>query len=166
LTALVFHSWIVGATYTTMVELKTIQQVFKFERYKKLVILILTCLALSILLGIAQVIVEATGVQDDYFKYWWIWEMYWQLVYVVAVIAISIIWRPSENNALYAHSEQLPQSDGSVTDNEGKEDTGNDIIELEETSKDTDVALSEDGGKSKKSANLGSDSDSYSSTSL
>jgi len=160
LTNIVFLAWITFATYTTMVELKSESQSYKFSQYRTLVILILTCLALSILLAIFQLIVEAVQVQDDWFRWWWIWEVYWQLLRLAAVLTISILWKPSENNALYAYSQQLPQGDEGES---SKEDAPVELDADNETNKDDNKVNVEEGNKK---ANISSDEDSYTSSSL
>jgi len=159
LTEIIFLAWITFATYTTMIELKTESQSYKFSQYKTLVILILTCLAISVLVGIFQVIVETLKVRDDWFRWWWIWEMYWQLVRLSAVITISILWKPSENNSKYTYSQQLSQGED-VT--ETIKDDSNISLEGESTEKETSVNI-EVGNKK---ANISSDEDSYTSSSL
>jgi len=165
LTDVIFLAWITFATYTTMIELKAEQQTFKFGQYRTLIILILISLALSILLGIAQVIIESQGVQDSYFRWWWIWEMYWQLVYLAAVIAISVLWRPSSLNSQYTYSVQLTQGEGEFEPNEPKDDDKN--IELEtETPRSVELDKESEKNENKNKANISSDEDSYTSSSL
>lgn len=55
--------------------------------------------------------IETSKLQDEYFTLQWLWLAYWEFVYFACVLSVSIIWRPSENNMLYAYSTQLPQTE-------------------------------------------------------
>jgi len=109
-----YMAWIVFATYTTMMELKSTEQTFKFSQYRTLVVLILGALVVSIVVFMMNSMVEIFRVQDEWFRWWWIWELYWQLVTMVTIVAVCLLFRPNERNELYAHSLQLSQNDQEI----------------------------------------------------
>src|SRR4051794_14578682 len=101
-----------------MMELRTDIQTFKYSQYKNLIILMFIACSISLLIAVIQTYVlllfhliiscyyflllfklsstiRILRVQDDYFRWWWIWELYWQIVIAVTVVSIAVLWRPS-----------------------------------------------------------------------
>jgi len=166
-----FFGWITFSTYTTMMELKSEGQSFKFSQYKTLVICIIFCLGLSVVLGIMEVIVDQLQISDEFFKWWWIWEMYWKLANLATIVTLGLIWRPSENNKQYAHSQQLSQEDpdavGNASDTDIKLDEKKNNENKPTPKSTTTIEKSDQKVTSEGNVNLNSDSDdSYTSSSL
>jgi flagellar biosynthesis/type III secretory pathway M-ring protein FliF/YscJ len=57
----------------------------------------------------------------------WIFDSFWFVSYFFVFISIIIIWRPTENNKLYAFSEQI-----SKEENENENENFNEDDELAE----------------------------------
>jgi hypothetical protein len=45
----------------------------------------------------------------------WVWNAFWHTLYFVILIAIAILWRPTENNSRYAYSEMPTEDDVPLT---------------------------------------------------
>lgn len=157
ITAPIFCCWILFATYTTMMELKITEQSFKYNQYKKLIVLIFIACIISLLIAVIQTTIRLLRVQDDYFRWWWIWELYWQCVIVVTVVSVSLLWRPTERNELYAHSMQLPQSDDQIEMSEPKEGVdldGDDDNDLSSTKTQEKLETAINGDNEEKKVDL------------
>jgi hypothetical protein len=60
--------------------------------------------------------IETSKLQDEYFGLQWLWLAYWEFIYFACVLSVTIIWRPAENNKLYAYSTQLSQGEGGTSE--------------------------------------------------
>jgi len=70
----------------------------KFDLYKVLAILLLVSLSFSLVVSLAQIIIEATKQEDTHFRAWWLWTGYWEFIYFFCIIVVAFKWRPSQNN--------------------------------------------------------------------
>jgi len=77
----------------------------KFVMYKRLGVLLILSLILSIMILVAQLIITSMDAADDHFRVWWLWEGYWEFIYAACIIFVAWVWRPTENNLRYAYSE-------------------------------------------------------------
>jgi len=91
-----------------LTQLQEQKQEIKAKQYLILAILLILCLFISFVLLIVQGGIESGRYADEYFKWWWTWDAYWQFVYFACVFSVALIWRPSGNNKAYAYSMQLP----------------------------------------------------------
>lgn len=81
--------------------------------------------------------IELLGKNDEYFKIWWLWDVYWEFVYVVCLGFIIYLWQPNPNNKRYALSQQVPGEDPGNGDDEPKASSDDSsAIELESDDKE------------------------------
>lgn len=60
--------------------------------------------------------------EDQLWRSVWVWNAFWHTLYFIILIAICIIWRPTENNSRYAYSE-MPQEDVPLSNLQEQETT-------------------------------------------
>ena len=41
----------------------------------------------------------------------WVFEAFWQVLYMGVLVSIAVLWSPNQNNLQYAYSEQLSMGD-------------------------------------------------------
>lgn len=106
-----FGVWIVISLFNEMRSLKSNSQLEKYKLYSRLIILLVVAAIIAVIFAIAQAAATFADYEDESFRVWWLWDTYWEFVYFAVALAIAIIWRPNENNKLYAFSEQIPNED-------------------------------------------------------
>lgn len=122
-----------------MTQLEEKKQANKAGQYQNFGILLVVALTLSALILLVQGGAEATRYVDDYFKWWWAWDAYWQFVYFACVLSVAMIWRPSAHNASYGYSNQIPVEDDSHPVDEGDDDLA--TAKSDETQDDRNIQL-------------------------
>jgi len=45
----------------------------------------------------------------------WVWTAFWHVLYLVVLLAIAVLWRPTTNNTRYAYSEMPQDGEDEIT---------------------------------------------------
>jgi hypothetical protein len=77
----------------------------KFIMYKRLGVLLLLSLILSVVILITQLVITALNQSDLHFRVWWLWDGYWEFIYAACIFYIAWVWRPTDNNLRFAYTE-------------------------------------------------------------
>jgi len=117
----IFFGWIGYEMIRTIQTLKRVEKL-KFQMYRVLGILLIVSLSFSIVVTLAQLVIELLDQIDIHFRAWWLWNSYWEFIYFACVLVVAWIWRPTSQNHRYAYS-QLVVDD--IDDGE--------VVELDET---------------------------------
>jgi hypothetical protein len=70
-----------------------------YGRFSKAFLVLCLC---SLIFFIAEASVTFAEWEDESFKVWWLWAMYWEFFYFAVTLTIAILWRPGESNRDYA----------------------------------------------------------------
>jgi len=84
----VIFGWCGYELYFTFVKLEQ-NEGEKFNMYKRLGILLLISLILSVVILITQLVITALNQADLHFRVWWLWEGYWEFIYAACILYIS-----------------------------------------------------------------------------
>jgi len=87
--------------------LKLSKQEAKFQMFKILAITLLIAYIFSFTLFIIELVAQWNNYFNSWWRGWFFFDAYWEILYLVILIIIAIIWRPTENNFRYAFSSQL-----------------------------------------------------------
>jgi len=67
--------------------------------------LLIGSLVCSVIFFILQNFIELVSEDDDAFRVWWIFTLYWEFIYFIVITYIAYIWLPSQNNLRYAYED-------------------------------------------------------------
>eukprot|EP01128_Nolandella_sp_AFSM9_P005638 TRINITY_DN2762_c0_g1_i2.p1 TRINITY_DN2762_c0_g1~~TRINITY_DN2762_c0_g1_i2.p1 ORF type:complete len:584 (-),score=98.60 TRINITY_DN2762_c0_g1_i2:82-1629(-) len=97
--------WIAFMLKRMLDKLNKERQAAKYWLYYRLLVLCLAALAFSGIIYLFQVVLESEDVEDEFFRWWWLWETYWEFFYFAVLVYLAVVWRPNELNLRYAYSE-------------------------------------------------------------
>eukprot|EP01117_Protostelium_nocturnum_P009665 TRINITY_DN3455_c0_g1_i1.p1 TRINITY_DN3455_c0_g1~~TRINITY_DN3455_c0_g1_i1.p1 ORF type:complete len:505 (+),score=116.46 TRINITY_DN3455_c0_g1_i1:161-1675(+) len=103
----VFLGLIYFYLFKSLISLKPNKGSKKYTMFRNVAILLGVFYLLSILLFIIQLAASANGKEDAWWKGWFFFTGYWNIIYFIISVFISFLWRPSPNNARYAWSSQI-----------------------------------------------------------
>jgi hypothetical protein len=125
---LTFLIWIYVALLQTMNHLRTSGQTIKLDVYTKLAYVMG---AFILLVGMVTLVIVLArqGVFQWPWQLYWMQTVLWEVLNLAVLIAITVIWAPSEHAQLLAQSLQLTtdEFDAAVDDNEFDEEEEDDI---------------------------------------
>jgi len=102
-----FYWWIFVSLLRTISQLQVRKQTIKLEMYRRFLITLVVSGVISALVIFSQLMVQMTKEPDDTWQTDWIWAAFWHILYFAILLAIAIIWRPTDNNTRYAYTELL-----------------------------------------------------------
>eukprot|EP00164_Ancoracysta_twista_P004253 GFYU01005731.1.p1 GENE.GFYU01005731.1~~GFYU01005731.1.p1 ORF type:complete len:515 (+),score=109.61 GFYU01005731.1:170-1714(+) len=106
-----FYWWIFFSLSKNLQYLENRRQLIKLELYKRFTRILVGSIAITCLSILCQMYIMVThNVEANWHKLW-VFEAYWDVLYFGILVAIMILWRPSQNSQRYAYSEELPQAD-------------------------------------------------------
>lgn len=100
---LVFFGWIFVALFITMRGLKLANETTKYRMYRHLGMTLIGCAIALAVVYIFEFIVDAAGLEDPWWRFWWFFGTYWELVYLAVITVICFIWRPTANNRRFSY---------------------------------------------------------------
>eukprot|EP01119_Soliformovum_irregulare_P004154 TRINITY_DN15168_c0_g1_i1.p1 TRINITY_DN15168_c0_g1~~TRINITY_DN15168_c0_g1_i1.p1 ORF type:complete len:511 (-),score=113.00 TRINITY_DN15168_c0_g1_i1:56-1588(-) len=103
----IFLFWIFWSLMQTLLFLKTKRQDEKFRMYKVLAIVLLVAYVLSFTFFCIQLGAQYNGKFTDWWKGWFIFTGYWNILYWILLVVLGVLWRPNANNSRYAYSIQI-----------------------------------------------------------
>jgi len=105
-----FYWWIFLSLLKTIQQLTVRRQPIKLTMYRRFFGTLGFSGLVSSVIIVVQVIISMTYDQDKLWRSVWVWNAFWHTLYFIILIAIIILWRPTENNSRYAYSE-MPQEE-------------------------------------------------------
>jgi len=116
-TDIIFFFWIFWALYRSLSNLSVKKQPVKLLMFQRLRTLLLIAYIVSIIFFIIQIGASlSTTAQDNWWKGWWIFDIYWPLLHLVVLSGVILLWMPSSHNSRYAYSEQFDESEVSQSE--------------------------------------------------
>jgi len=109
----VFYWWIFLSLLRTIQQLTTRKQPIKLEMYKRFFGTLIVSGIISSIIIVIQLFIGVMSDADGMWRSIWVWTAFWHVLYFVILVAIVILWRPTQNNTRYAYQE--------VTDDVGEE---------------------------------------------
>jgi len=110
-----FYWWIFLSLLRTIQQLQLRKQMVKLTMYKRFLGTLVISGIISGIIIIVQLIVVTTLDQDNTWKSQWIWTAFWHVLYLVILVGIAVIWRPTANNTRYAYSEISMEGTDEIT---------------------------------------------------
>jgi len=110
-----FFGWIGFEMYVTVKRLK-VSEGEKFQMYKRLALILVLSIALSVVIIVFQMVIDILDKADDNFRVWWLFNSYWEFVYFACISFVAWIWRPTDKNTRYAYSELHEQTEDQNVD--------------------------------------------------
>jgi len=102
-----FFLWILQEISSNIQQLTVRQQEAKLKIYQRFWQILITTAIFSVIWAVYQVFVTMGSNEDKRWDTLWAFEGMWHVIYFVVLVAVAILWRPSENATAYAYSEQL-----------------------------------------------------------
>lgn len=121
LTDMVFLMWIYGTLANMIKELRELNETYKLQMFKSLAWTLGTFVTLFTVLTVAMLAAEGSQEQSWQWKWEWVQVVSWEILNFCMLVAVSIIWRPSERSAMLAYSKQLAMTEGDAEDADGIE---------------------------------------------
>jgi len=106
-----FYWWIFLSLLRTISQLQTRKQGIKLSMYKQFFVTLIVSGISSALIIVIQLFVTVSEDVDNLWKVQWIWSAFWHILYLMILLAVAILWRPTNNNTRYAYSEMAPEPD-------------------------------------------------------
>lgn len=100
-----FYWWIFLSLLRTIAQLKARRQVVKLNMYQWLFNTLAVSAAISTVVVLYQVVAFSITHPDDHWRTAWLWPAFWELLYLIVLIALAALWRPTSNNTRYAYAE-------------------------------------------------------------
>ena len=101
---LVFFLWTFRSLNDVIGQLENREQELKLQLYKRFrLVLVVTMLVASIWSLVYSFIVVSGRINDDW-ESRWIFDGFFDVLYVLVLIAIMILWRPTNNSTQFAYS--------------------------------------------------------------
>lgn len=116
-----FYWWTFKALTRTLGQLSSRRQSAKLLLYRRFSHVLLGLIGVSA--GWVAYQMRAI-VADDLDGAWsslWVFDCFWQLLYLVVLLAICLLWSPSKNNLQYAYMDELVDMDAQDADEERSE---------------------------------------------
>jgi len=110
-----FYWWIFYSLLRTISQLGVRKQTIKLRMYKRFFATLIISGLLSSLVIIVQMFVTVTSDPDNIWQTNWLWTAFWQILYLIILVAIVFLWRPTSNNTRYAYSEMNDMDTEEIT---------------------------------------------------
>jgi len=127
----IYIIWIGFSAYTTVKALKKEEFIEKYTMYRNLSMVLIGAAFCSVIFYIIQFFIELISEDDDAFRVWWIFTLYWEVIYFIIITNVAYIWLPSPNNLKYAYED----IDVEFKDENHDRESNNDISLEESTTK-------------------------------
>jgi len=106
----IFYWWIFLSLLRTIQQLTTRKQPIKLEMYKRFFGTLVVSGILSSIIIVIQLFIGVMSDADAMWRSLWVWPAFWHLLYFAILVAIVILWRPTNNNTRYAYQEVTDDS--------------------------------------------------------
>eukprot|EP01132_Coremiostelium_polycephalum_P004190 gene4190-5245_t len=78
------------------------KQAVKLSMYRNFFTILLISAGFAIIILFSTIY---TLSKETYIKYFWLFDAFWDLSYLLVLLAVCFIWKPTENNQRYAYNE-------------------------------------------------------------
>eukprot|EP01130_Rhizamoeba_saxonica_P018990 TRINITY_DN9711_c0_g1_i1.p1 TRINITY_DN9711_c0_g1~~TRINITY_DN9711_c0_g1_i1.p1 ORF type:complete len:492 (+),score=71.33 TRINITY_DN9711_c0_g1_i1:18-1493(+) len=100
--------WIAYSMFYIILELKKNRaERFKLKIYTRLSIVLILALLVSVILYIVEFAYSISSMSDKYWKFIWLFDAHWEVIYLIATMIIAILWKPNQNNDRYSYTQHL-----------------------------------------------------------
>eukprot|EP01116_Phalansterium_solitarium_P023148 TRINITY_DN7966_c0_g1_i3.p1 TRINITY_DN7966_c0_g1~~TRINITY_DN7966_c0_g1_i3.p1 ORF type:complete len:553 (+),score=128.31 TRINITY_DN7966_c0_g1_i3:164-1822(+) len=106
-----FYWWIFLSLMRTIQQLTLKKQIIKLVMYKRFLATLVAAGIISAIIIFAQLLVTVSTDPDESWKSQFIWNCFWHLLYFFILVAIAVLWRPTENNTRYAYADLILNDD-------------------------------------------------------
>jgi len=148
----VMYCWIGMALTRTMTLLYRRKEEIKLSMYKYLAVVLACAIFLSAIVAVIEMIALMLGKADDWWKGWWVWDAYWQILYFSLLCSICYLWRPTGDNDKYSY-KQISTDPKEAEANNNDDDDDEEDIEMKEMATGIGIEI----GKESSGDNKGSD---------
>lgn len=80
-----------------------------------------------------------SGALDRDWEGQWVFDAFWETLYLLILLAIMILWRPSENSLRYSYMQQLPTSEAGAQETFREDDDEGYLGNVEREEEDVEV---------------------------
>mmetsp|Transcript_25349 Transcript_25349/g.81712 ORF Transcript_25349/g.81712 Transcript_25349/m.81712 type:complete len:302 (-) Transcript_25349:55-960(-) len=136
-----FYFWIFRAIVTTSLVLERQRQHVKMQMYGYFRNVMIASVVASVVWALYYTYSAASGSLDRDWEGQWVFDAFWETLYLVILVAIMILWRPSENSLRYAYMQQLPTSEAGAQETFRDDDDEGYLGNVEREEEDVEVAL-------------------------
>jgi len=116
-----FYWWIFLALSRTISQLTARRQPVKLLMYRRFALFLIGSGLVSAFALVYQIFHLASVTPTQEWQEWWMPTAFWHVMYLVLLIAIAVIWRPTSNNLRYAYvplANKVSAGGGSSSDDE------------------------------------------------
>uniref|UniRef100_A0A7S2XZ88 GOST seven transmembrane domain-containing protein n=1 Tax=Fibrocapsa japonica TaxID=94617 RepID=A0A7S2XZ88_9STRA len=103
----VFYMWILQALTRTIFLLKTRKQWIKYMLFERFRLVLIISVLFSVAWSIFSIVMSTGSRLERDWQEAWTVPAIWEVLYLLILVAICVLWRPSINNQRYAYSMQL-----------------------------------------------------------
>jgi len=104
-----FYWWIFLSLIRTISQLQIRKQTIKLVMYKRFFFTLIISGIISALIIVIQLLLTVSDDLDKQWRIQFLWTAFWHLLYLAILLAIAVLWRPTDNNTRYAYSEMGPE---------------------------------------------------------
>ena len=101
-----FYWWLFSGLTRTLQQLSSRRQSAKLLLYRRFSHVLLAAVLISALWVGWQMAVIVSDSLDERWNRLWIFDAFWHVLYLVVLLAICYLWRPSKNNLQYAYMDE------------------------------------------------------------
>jgi len=129
---LVFYFWIFRALGNTIEQLQTRKQEAKLGLYSRFQKVLIASVALSVGWSMYYLYVIISNKIQSQWESRWIYDGFWDVIYLMVLVPIMILWRPTMNSQQYEYSKVAgddfyDDEDGENTNINDKEEYGSNL---------------------------------------
>ena len=106
-----FFFWILKSLDETKKALLERQQHVKYEMMRRYTWILAAAYVVGVVTVFGEIVYKFQGDRDLFWRYEWIVESSWFIIFTGFLIAIMILMRPTERSRLLAHVEELSDTD-------------------------------------------------------
>lgn len=113
----VFCLWVFNSLARTMAVLRVRRNAVKLQMYQRFRMMLTICVVAATAVLMWMVVDKVQGSPD--WRNQWLKDGFWHILFFVILVSISVLWRPTNNNARFAYSplETIDESENVVTPN-------------------------------------------------
>jgi hypothetical protein len=134
---LVFFFWIFRSLTDVIAQLETREQGVKLQLYKRFRVVLITTMITACVWSLTYSVIVVSGKINADWESRWIYDGFFDILYLSVLIAIMVLWRPTNNSAQFAYARVTTRD---VDDDD--EEYGNGLVE-EETGNTDAIKMSQ-----------------------
>ena len=111
MTNTMFFFWILRSLELTKKSLLEKRQNIKLEMMQKFTFILIGVYIIAVAAVFSEIYVKFSGERDELWRYEWMVESSWFIIFTFFVIAVMVLMRPTATSRLLAQVEELCESD-------------------------------------------------------